>query len=224
MCNFQNLNSRCLDRLNSPVQNDVVNLKKPIKEGNDTDFQISSSSRFNHLTVYEPSREEVVQVGQLHTANRQNKKYASPPQNLKRRPARKKPENQLNFQRVKQHAVNDRNIRHEEPHFRNRRKIKRIIMFSGSIPKGITIRKFNRYITNATARLKMFSWSYLKKAKTLRVPTLQEELSNSALIHIGINDIVKDQSDLIVSHSLKIFWKYHKDVKNMVSRGLLYRH
>ena len=70
MCNFQNFNSRCLDRLNSPVQNDVVNLKKRIKEGNDTDFQISTSSRFNHLTVYEPSREEVVQVGQLNTANR----------------------------------------------------------------------------------------------------------------------------------------------------------
>ena len=84
--NFQNLNSRCLDRLNSPLQNDVVNLKKPIKEGNNNDFQISRSNRFNHLTVDEPGREEVGQVGQLHTANRQNKKYASPPKNLKRRP------------------------------------------------------------------------------------------------------------------------------------------
>ena len=28
------------------------------------------------------------------------------------------------------------------------------------------------------------------------VPTLQEESFNSALIHIGINDILKDQSDL----------------------------
>ena len=26
--NFQNLNSRCSDRLKSPLQNDVVNLKK----------------------------------------------------------------------------------------------------------------------------------------------------------------------------------------------------
>ena len=84
--NFQNLNSRCLDRLNSPLRNDVVNLKKPIKEGNNNDFQIIRSSRFNHLTVDEPGREEVGQVGQLHTANRQNKKYASPPKNLKRRP------------------------------------------------------------------------------------------------------------------------------------------
>ena len=97
-CNFQNLNSRCSDRLNSPLQNDVVNLKKPVKEGNDIDFQISTSNRFNHLTVDEPSREEVGQVGQLHTANHQNKKSVLPPKNLNRRPPiviNKKPENQL---------------------------------------------------------------------------------------------------------------------------------
>ena len=40
--NFQNLNSRCSDRLNPPLQNDVVNLKKPVKEGNEIDFQIST--------------------------------------------------------------------------------------------------------------------------------------------------------------------------------------
>ena len=72
----QNLNSRCSDRLNSPLQNGVVNLKKPVKEGNDIGFQISTSNRFNQLTVDEPSREEIGQVGQLHTANRQNKKSA----------------------------------------------------------------------------------------------------------------------------------------------------
>ena len=53
-CNFQNANSRCLDRLNSPLQNDVVNIKNPVK-----DFQISTSDRFNLLTVEEPSSEEV---------------------------------------------------------------------------------------------------------------------------------------------------------------------
>ena len=57
--NFQNINSRCSDRLNSPLQNDVVNLKKPVKEGSDIDFQISTSNRFNHLTVDEPSKKLV---------------------------------------------------------------------------------------------------------------------------------------------------------------------
>ena len=81
--NFQNLNSRCSDRLNTPLQNDVVNLKKPVKEGNDIDFQISTSNRFKHLTVDEPSMEEVGQVGQLHTANCQNKKSALLPKKSK---------------------------------------------------------------------------------------------------------------------------------------------
>ena len=35
--NFQNPNSRRSDRLNSPLQNNVVNLKNPVK-----DFQIST--------------------------------------------------------------------------------------------------------------------------------------------------------------------------------------
>ena len=74
----ENLNSRCSDRLNSPLQNDVVNLKKSVKERNDIDFRISTSNRFNHLTVNEPGCVEVGQVGQLHTVNRQNKKSALP--------------------------------------------------------------------------------------------------------------------------------------------------
>ena len=62
------------------------------------------------------------------------------PKNLKRRSPvviNKKPENQRNFQRVEHHAVNDRNIHHEESRLINRREIKRIIMFSDSILKGI---------------------------------------------------------------------------------------
>ena len=176
--NFQNLNSRCSDRLRSPLQNDVVNLRNPVSEGNGIDFQISTSNRFNHLTVDEPSREEVGQVGQLHTADRPNKKSASSPKNLKRRPPtviNKKPENHHDFQRVKHHAANDRNIHHEESRLRNRRKIKRIIMFSDSIPKGSRIREFDCYITNATARLKCFPGATSKELTHYVVPTLQEE-------------------------------------------------
>ena len=56
-------------KLSYPLQNDAVNLKKPAKESNEIDFQINSSNRFNLLTVDEPSREEIGQVCQLHTAN-----------------------------------------------------------------------------------------------------------------------------------------------------------
>ena len=181
--NFQNLNSRCSDSLISPLQNEVANLKSPAKEGDDMDFQISTSNRFDLPTVDEPGRKEVGQVGQLRTANRQNKKSAPSPKNLKRRPPvviSKKPENQHNFQRVKHHAVNDRNIHHEEPRLRNRRKIKRIIMFSDNIPKGIEIRKFNHYINNATARLKCFPGATSNELTYYVVPKLQEESFNSA--------------------------------------------
>ena len=67
-------------------------------------------------------------------------------------------------------------------------------MFSDSIPMGIRIREFNRYINNATARLKSFPEATSEELAHYVVPTLQEESFNSALIHIGINDILKDQS------------------------------
>ena len=187
-----------------------------MKEGNDIDFQISTLNRFNCLTVHEPSRKEVGQVGQLHTTNCQNKIFPLPPKNLKTRPPvviNKKPENQNNFQRVKYHAVNDRNIHHEESLLRNKRKIKRIIMLSDNIPKGIRICEFNYYITNATTRLKSFPGA-TSRANTLRVPTLQDESFNSALIHIGINDILKYQSDLqfesVTQNILEISQKYQE--------------
>ena len=68
-------------------------------------------------------------------------------------------------------------------------------MFSDSIPKGIRIRGFNCYITNATAKLKRFPEATSKELHYV-VPTFQEKCFSSALIHIGINDILKDQSDL----------------------------
>ena len=62
--------------------------------------------------------------------------------------------------------------------------------------KGNRIRQFNRYTTKETARLKIFSGATSKELTHYVVPTLQEESLNSTLIHIGINDILKDQSDL----------------------------
>ena len=50
-------------------------------------------------------------------------------------------------------------------------------MFSDSISKGIRIREFNRYITNATARMKCFPGATLKELAHYVVPILQEELN-----------------------------------------------
>ena len=76
----------------------------------------------------------------------------------------------------------------------NRRNSKQIIMFSDSIPKGIRIRKFNHYINNATAGQKSFPGATSKELSHYVVPTLQEGWFNSALINIGINGILKNQS------------------------------
>ena len=65
-------------------------------------------------------------------------------------------------------------------------------MFSNSIPKGIRIRELNRYITNATAVIKSFPGATSKELIHYVVPTLQEDSFNSAVIHIGINDILKN--------------------------------
>ena len=97
---------------------------------------------------------------------------------------------------------------HEELRLGNRRKGKPIVMFSDSISKGIRIREFNRYITNVTARMKCFPGA---TSKELAHYVYQHYKKN--LIHIGINDILKNQS-----------WKYLINVKEMVSRRLLYCH
>ena len=48
-------------------------------------------------------------------------------------------------------------------------------MFSDSIPKGIRIREFDRYITNATAWLKSFPGATSKELPHYVVPTLQKD-------------------------------------------------
>ena len=50
------------------------------------------------------------------------------------------------------------------------------------------------------------------------VPTLQEELFNSALMHIGINDILIDQSDLQYQSLTQNILEFSLNAKNMVSR------
>ena len=93
-------------------------------------------------------------------------------------------------------------------------------MFSDSILKGIRIRECNRFITNATAGLKSFLRATSKELTHYMVPTLQEELFNSALIHIGINDILIDQSDLQYQPLTQNILEFSLNAKNMVSRKL----
>ena len=72
---------------------------------------------------------------------------------------------------------------------------RKIIMFTESIPRGIWMRKFN-HCTNGVARLKSFPGVKSKELAHYVVPTLKEESFHTVLIHVGINDILRDQSEL----------------------------
>ena len=68
-------------------------------------------------------------------------------------------------------------------------------MFTDSIPRGIWMHKFNQ-CTDGVTCLKKFSVVTLKELVHYVIPTLKEESFHTALIHMGINDILRDQSEL----------------------------
>ena len=68
-------------------------------------------------------------------------------------------------------------------------------MFTDNIPRGIWMRKFNQ-CTDGVARLKHFPGATSKELAHHVVPTLKEKSFHTALIHVGINDILRDQSEL----------------------------
>ena len=72
---------------------------------------------------------------------------------------------------------------------------RKIIMFTESIPRGIWMRKFN-HCTDGVARLKSFPSAKSNELAHYVVPTLKEESFHTVLIHVGINDILRDQSEL----------------------------
>ena len=59
----------------------------------------------------------------------------------------------------------------------------------------IWMRKFNQ-CTDGVTRLKSFPGATSKELAHYVIPTLKEESFHTALIHVGINDILRDQSEL----------------------------
>ena len=57
------------------------------------------------------------------------------------------------------------------------------------------MRKFNQS-TDGVARLKSFPGATSKELAHHAVPTLKEGSFHTALIHVGINDSLRDQSEL----------------------------
>ena len=107
----------------------------------------------------------------------------------------KYPENQHIFGKVNINAKRAHETYTDAAHGNIKKDTRKIIMFTDSIPRAIWKRKFNQ-CTDGVARLKSFPGAISKELEHYVVPTLKEESFHTALIHVGINDILRDQSEL----------------------------
>ena len=83
------------------------------------------------------------------------------------------------------------------------------------------MRKFNQ-CTDGVARLKSFPGAISKELAHYVAPTLKEESFHTALIHVGINDIVRSQSELKQQLVLQNIMKMLINVKIMELKRLFY--
>ena len=74
--------------------------------------------------------------------------------------------------------------------------MKNIILFSDSIPRGLRMREFNRYIRYGKTRLKSFPGATSKELSHYIEPTIKEESFDMATIHVGVNDLLNGQNNL----------------------------
>ena len=79
--------------------------------------------------------------------------------------------------------------------FLKKKILVKLTMFTDSISRRIWMRKFNQ-CTDGVARLKSFPGVTSKELAYYVKPILKEESFHTSLIHVGINDILKDQSEL----------------------------
>ena len=76
---------------------------------------------------------------------------------------------------------------------------KRTIIFTDSIPKGIRMRRFNNYLKSNTAQMKCFPGASSKDLAYYVIPTLEKMSFDQALIHVGVNDFLNDDT---LSHQI----------------------
>ena len=72
---------------------------------------------------------------------------------------------------------------------------RKIIVFGDSIPRGIKMNEFNRHVQRGFAKMKSFPGATSKEMLHYIEPTLKEGSFDTAIIHVGINDILKDKSE-----------------------------
>ena len=145
---------------------------------------IVCSNRFNGLTHeinYNDYDDNNVETSNLHMISKENietrKRRPNPVINLH-------PEREKEFSNIK--ASNENN------HHNN----KKIRILCDSIPKGIRIKEFNRYIKYGYARIKSFPGTTINQLNNYySIPTLKEEKPEIVILHVGINDLLSNREN-----------------------------
>ena len=70
-------------------------------------------------------------------------------------------------------------------------------VFSDSIPNGIRVKEFNNYIKAGNAHFKPFPGSTIKQLHHYVIPTLNDEKPDAVVIHVGINDLLSRNRNVI---------------------------
>ena len=71
---------------------------------------------------------------------------------------------------------------------------KQIVIFSDSIPRGIKLCEFNYWLHKGYAHLKSFPGGTSKELLYYVEPTLKNKNFGDALLHVGVNDLLNDES------------------------------
>ena len=86
--------------------------------------------------------------------------------------------------------------------------IQKVIVFGDSIIRGIRVREFNQQLKNGYAKFKSFPGCNSKEILHYIEPTSETGFYDSALLHVGVNDLLNNKlpssTDDIVSNSVKI--------------------
>ena len=107
------------------------------------------------------------------------------------------PENQHDFSRER---IVPRELLYidalNETKIKDNRKQSNKIIFGDSIPHGIEVSEFNYYLKSGEAKFKCITRVSAHEMKFYVEPTLEINDFKVALLHVGINDILKNRSSL----------------------------
>ena len=76
----------------------------------------------------------------------------------------------------------------------NRKQSNKIIIFGGSIPRGIKVNQFNYYLKSGETKFKCIPGASAPEMKFYVEPTLETNDFNVVLLHVDINYILKNRS------------------------------